>query len=108
MNPNAPAPRQAIVTRWLSPTNTRPSRVKASALAGSVIISWDHALSAEGNHAAAAKALADKFGWRGYWFAGAIRGSSGYAFVQTCRNTMAAVDQSVLADYAHFVTEGKN
>ena len=54
---------QAIITRFLPCTNTRPSRVKAIAEAGSVILSWDHALNSDGNHKAAAEALRRKFGW---------------------------------------------
>jgi hypothetical protein len=72
---------QAIITKFLPPTNVRGSRVKATAEAGSVTLSWDHALNAELNHAAAAHALASKFGWKGTYYAGAIPGTSGYAFV---------------------------
>lgn len=55
--------RQAIVTKYLGPTNTRGARVKAKAYAGSVIVSWDDALGTDANHDAAARALADKLGW---------------------------------------------
>ena len=72
--------RQAIVTKWLCPTNFRGSRVKATAEAGSVTLSWNHALNPEANHAKAAAALADKFGWTGAWYQGATPGS-GYCFV---------------------------
>ena len=56
---------QAIETRYLSPTNVRGARVKATASAGSVTIGWDHALSPDGNHAAAARALCARFDWKG-------------------------------------------
>jgi hypothetical protein len=56
--------RQAIVTKYLGPTNYRGSRVKATASAGSVTLSWDCALDSEENHQLAANALADKFNWR--------------------------------------------
>ena len=72
---------QAIVTKWLAPTNVRGSRVKATAEAGSITVGWDHSLNAYDNHLAVAQALADKFGWRGAWYGGAIPKSSGYAFV---------------------------
>jgi hypothetical protein len=55
--------RQAIVTKFLGPTNFRGARVKATAQAGSVTIGWDDALDTDANHTAAATALANKFGW---------------------------------------------
>jgi hypothetical protein len=72
--------RQAIVTKYLGPTNFRGSRVKATASAGSVTVSWDHALDAESNHVAAAKALAVKYGWRGEWTGGGTE--NGYVFAE--------------------------
>jgi hypothetical protein len=54
---------QAITTKYLCPTNHRGARVKATAQAGSVTVSWDYALNADGNHTAAAQALAEKMGW---------------------------------------------
>lgn len=54
---------QAIQTKYLGPTNSRGSRIKATAAAGSVTVSWDYALDQCDNHRAAAKALCDKFGW---------------------------------------------
>ena len=56
--------RQAIVTRYLGPTNFRGARVKASAQAGSVTIPWSHELDVDENHEKAAVALAFKFGWK--------------------------------------------
>jgi hypothetical protein len=73
--------RQAIVTKYLEVTNSKPSRVKATAEAGSVTLSWDNALNTDGNHAKAAATLANKFGWRGNWRGGAIPGNSGFAFI---------------------------
>lgn len=64
--------RQAIVTRYLSPSNVRNSRVKATARAGSIILPWDHALNTEQNHCAAAKAFAKKHNWSGVWFGGCL------------------------------------
>ena len=54
---------QAITTKYFGPTNTRGSRVKAQAQAGSVTIHWDYALNSDDNHKAAAKALMAKFEW---------------------------------------------
>ena len=54
---------QAIVTKYLGPTNHRGSRVKATACAGSVTMAWDYELDTDGNHLAAAEALRSKYGW---------------------------------------------
>ena len=54
---------QAIITKYMGPTDTKGSRIKATAAAGSITLGWDHALNSEGNHNAAARALCEKFGW---------------------------------------------
>lgn len=54
---------QAIVTKFISPTNHRPSRIKAECDAGSIIISADSAASNEDAHMLAALALVRKLGW---------------------------------------------
>lgn len=59
--------RQAIVTKYLGPTDHRGSRVKAIADAGSITLSWDHALNPEDNHRAAAEELARSKGWLWEW-----------------------------------------
>lgn len=74
--------RQAIVTKYIPCTNFRPSRVKAKCQAGSVTVSWDHALDSLGNHANAARTLCERFGWSGRWEAGAGADTGGYVFVQ--------------------------
>ena len=56
---------QAITTKYLGPTYTRGSRVKATCQAGSVTVPWDHAKNSDENHTAAAVALCKRFGWRG-------------------------------------------
>jgi hypothetical protein len=75
---------QAIVTKFLGPTNVRGSRVKAACYAGSVTLHWDHSLGMEDNHRRAAEALRDKLGWNthnyGKLHMGGLPGS-GYAFV---------------------------
>lgn len=55
--------RQAIVTKFIGPTNYKGSRVKATADAGSITLHWDDALNSEDNHERAALALVLKFGW---------------------------------------------
>ena len=48
-----------IFTRYMGPTNTRGSRVKAISGSGkSLTLAWDHELDSDQNHAAAAVALA--------------------------------------------------
>lgn len=73
--------RQAIVTKYFGPGNVRGSRIKATASAGSVTVAYDHALNTDGNHAAAAKALATKFAWNGYWVGGGMPEGNGNVFV---------------------------
>jgi hypothetical protein len=89
---------QAIVTKYIGASNTRSSRVKATAAAGSVTLNWDHSLNIEANHAKAAKALADKFKWSGHWFGGGLPDDKGYCYV-TAR-------WHVLEDVV-FITEGE-
>lgn len=79
---------QAILTKYLSPTDTKGSRVKATCGAGSVTVSWDYGLSIENNHAAAAKELIRQLGWtdeagyKGDWTGGCLP-SGDYAFCLT-------------------------
>ncbi len=68
--------RQAIIT-----TLTRSHRVKATADAGSIIVEWNSALSTEENHIAAARKLAEKWEWRGVWYAGGV--DNNFVFVCT-------------------------
>ena len=56
---------QAIVVKYLGPTNYRGSRYKATASAGSVTLSYDYALNPTENALVAAQALADKYEWDG-------------------------------------------
>lgn len=55
--------RQAIKTKYLGPTNSKGSRIKATAYSGSITIPWDYSLNSDGNHDEAAKALCKKFDW---------------------------------------------
>lgn len=74
--------RQAIATKYLGPNNYQGARIKATADAGSITVSWDHARNVEDNHTAAALALADKLGWTGNWVGGSLPGP-GFVFVTT-------------------------
>lgn len=55
--------RQAIVTRYLAPTNHRGALVRAAAQAGVMFFPWDYAKSNIENYHAAAMALATKWKW---------------------------------------------
>ena len=62
---------QAIATRYLGPTNSRGSRIKASCSAGTITLPYDYA-ERDGGHYAAAVALIRKLGWEnnGTWYRG--------------------------------------
>ena len=77
--------RQSISTKYLGPTNFRGARIKASAEAGAMTVSWDHSLDVDENHAKAAKAFADKWGWGGEWIGGASPDRRGYVFVDVSK-----------------------
>ncbi len=72
---------QAIVTKYIGPSNMRGSRIKAKAAAGSITIHYDDSLNSEKAHAKAAEALARKYGWNGRYFQGGMPGYNGYCFV---------------------------
>lgn len=70
---------QAIVTKYLGPTNHRGSRVKATCEAGSVTVAWDDALDVADNHAKAVRALLIKLDWDRSFIGGGTK--DGYVFV---------------------------
>jgi hypothetical protein len=74
---------QAITAHYIGPSNTKGSRIKATAAAGSLTVHYDDSLNSEQNHAKAAEALANKFKWSGRWFGGGLPDDRGYAFVCT-------------------------
>lgn len=74
--------RQAIVTKYLGPTDSRGARVKATAQAGSLTLPWEGAADENENHATAAKALATKLEWSGRWYGGGLPDGTGNVFVQ--------------------------
>ena len=75
---------QAIQTRYLGATNTRGSRIKAWAAAGSVTIGYPHDLSGQACHRKAAETLTAKLGWNtaqhGELLGGQLE-SGDYAFI---------------------------
>jgi hypothetical protein len=56
---------QAIVTKYHGPTDTRGSRISARAQVGRVYVPYDDALDSTENHKAAARALCERYGWKG-------------------------------------------
>ena len=54
---------QSIVVKYIGPTNSRGSRMKAISQAGSITISYDYSLSSDELHWKAAKALIEKLRW---------------------------------------------
>lgn len=55
---------QAIQTKYLGPTNTRGSRIKATCASGSLTIGYPHELGqGQPAHRKAAEALIAKLGW---------------------------------------------
>jgi hypothetical protein len=77
--------RQAISTRYLGPTNHRGARIKVTAEAGALTVSWDHSLNVDENHAKAAKAFADRWDWGGVWIGSPSPDGKGYVFVNLPR-----------------------
>lgn len=76
--------RQAIVTTYKGPTETRGSRIVARCDARRMTVPYDHALDAEANHVRAAAKLASALEWSGGWNGGGMPGGRGYVFV--CEN----------------------
>ena len=72
---------QAIETRYLGASNTKGTRIKATAFGGSVTVGYDYALDAQDNHRAAADALIAKLGWTGTFAQGGNVTGTGYYFV---------------------------
>jgi hypothetical protein len=54
---------RCIVTKYKGPTNTKGSRIVASAYGKRVTFPWDHSEDVVMNHAMAAAYAASKFGW---------------------------------------------
>jgi hypothetical protein len=66
--------KQAIITKYLAPTNTKPARVKATApnAGASLTIPWNHASTSDSNHGCAATFLAARLNWTGSSIMGSI------------------------------------
>lgn len=74
---------KAIRTKYMGPTNTRGSKIKASDEAGnSITIPYPYELSGEAVYAKAAIALCKKMSWKGQLIGGGLK--DGYVFVFSC------------------------
>ena len=56
---------QAIVTKYLSPTNHRGTRIKATCAAGTFTADWAYSVGVEENHRLAAEYAQQELGWTG-------------------------------------------
>jgi hypothetical protein len=50
---------QAVITKYLGPTNSRGTRIKAISWSGSATVGYDYSLNSGDNHKAAAQAICD-------------------------------------------------
>lgn len=56
---------QAIITKYIAPTNTRGARIKATAGKGqTIIVSYNYARTIKNNHLDAMTALIEKLKWQ--------------------------------------------
>jgi len=76
---------QAIQTKYIAASNTKPSRIKAWCDAGSLTISYPHEHDEAGAHYCAAQKLLVKLGWAGPHYGvlhqGGLPGNAGYCHV---------------------------
>lgn len=63
---------QAILTRYIGPTDTRGSYVLARCDAKAIKVPWDYAKDPTDNHDAACAALVKVLGWDGTWVGGTL------------------------------------
>ena len=73
---------QAIITKYLPPTNHKSSRIKASCAAKSIYRTFDSELSIHENHRQACLALLKLLQWKGTYYSGGDPKSDGYFWVE--------------------------
>jgi len=61
---------KSITTKYIGPSNTKRSRIKATDGDNSVTLSYDDSLSSDENHRVAAKSLCNKLGRFGMYVGG--------------------------------------
>lgn len=71
----------SIVTKFLGPTNTQGSRIRATCNGKSKMVSYDHAMGSVENHIEAVKEFARVFHYSGTYAIGETE--TGYIFTPT-------------------------
>jgi hypothetical protein len=67
---------QAITTKYIGPSNTRGSRIKAETAQGETLtIDCAGSISEEENHISAARSLAERLNWHGSFVGDRIKGA---------------------------------
>ncbi|MFA5166663.1 MAG: hypothetical protein WC449_05260 [Candidatus Paceibacterota bacterium] len=72
---------QAIITKYLAPTDFCGARISARAAAGVIVVQYRFNLNNIDNHKRAAKAFAKKYAWAGTFYGGSIRFGSEMVWV---------------------------
>lgn len=91
---------QAIVTKYIGPTNHRGSRIKAVAAAGSVTVPYEYGMDTQGAHRVAAAALCEKLDWEFDHVAGDLPDGS-TAWVKNTRLSLSQRVQLIAAGIMH-------
>ena len=89
---------QAIINKYLGPTNHRGSRIKATCYSGTITIGFDHELSGEAAHKKAAMALIERLKWSAPsgLTVGATPSGNGYVFIPSSMTNALAACTEVL------------
>ena len=81
---------QTIITKYLGPTATLGSRIKAMTSSGhkgsTYTVGWDHILNVAGNHTYAAHLLLNQLGWQAHFLLGGL--NSGFVLVTPTYSSM--------------------
>lgn len=76
---------QAIQTKYLPATNTKGSRIKATAEGATITIGYPHEFNEMEAHAVAALALCKKMGWAGDLIGGGLENTYVFVFTYSSR-----------------------
>lgn len=78
---------QAIVTKYIAPTNMRGGRIRVKCDARTAVYGWDHALDVRENHYEAARRLCAELDWldRGAWELGSLPDGCNFDYAFVCR-----------------------
>jgi hypothetical protein len=85
---------QAIITKFINPTNHRGARIKAIAAAGSVTVPYEYGSDTTGAHRVAAVAFCDKFDWEFDHVSGELPDGS-LAWVKNTRKSLSQRVQAI-------------